>query len=248
MNTQQLEQNNINNLRNLFKTMGSSSFSREEEKSFNISNSWPGRLWGAYDYTLRDTMVLINKALSESSPYTISLWDKKDESTSLSTKAMEDNGFAVSFEQIAMVLDLKDYVIEDEKNNLQMKYVSSIEDINAWVEIASSSFSHQINEDVIQNISKDENVELLLAYIDGIAVGTALIFSHSDVAGIHLVGVPLENRGQGIAKSIMLETINFAQKKQIPFMTLQASALGMGIYKRLGFKEQFVLKNYMKKQ
>ncbi len=248
MNTEQLEQNNINNLRNLFKTMGSTPFSHREQKSFNISNSWPGRLWGAYDYTLSDTKVLINKALSESNPYTISLWDKKDESTSLSTKAMEDNGFAVSFEQVAMVLDLKDFVNEVDNNKLDMKYVNSIEDVNTWVEIASSSFSHQINEDVIQNISKDENVELLLASIDGIAVGTALIFSHSDVAGIHLVGVPLENRGQGIAKSIMLETINFAQKKQIPFMTLQASTMGLGIYKRLGFKEQFVLKNYMKKQ
>ncbi len=247
MNTQQLEQNNINNLRNLFKTMGSTPFSFEEEKSFNISNSWPGRLWGAYDYTLSDTKVLINKALAESSPYTISLWDKKDESTTLSTKALEDNGFAISFEQVAMVLDLKDYMNEEDNSNLDMKYVSSREDVNTWVEIASSSFSHQLNASVIQNISKDENVKLLLAFKDGIAVGTALIFTHSDVAGIHLVGVPLENRGQGIAKSIMLETINFAQKKQIPFMTLQASALGMGIYKRLGFKEQFVLKNYMKK-
>jgi len=248
MNTQQLEQNNINNLRNLFKTMGSSSFSYDDQKSFNISNSWPGRLWGAYDYTLSDTKVLINKALDETSPYTISLWDKKDESTSLSTKALEDNGFAVSFEQIAMVLDLKTYVNEEDNNNLDIKYVNSREDINTWVEIASSSFSHQINASVIHNISKDENVELLLAYKEGIAVGTALIFSHSDVAGIHLVGVPIVNRGQGIAKSIMLETINFAQKKQIPFMTLQASTLGLGIYKRLGFKEQFVLKNYMKKQ
>jgi len=248
MNTQQLEENNINNLRNLFKTMGSSSFSDHDNKSYNISNTWPGRLWGAYDYTISDTKVLINKALVESTPYTISLWDKKDESTSLSTKAMEDNGFAVSFEQIAMVLDLKEYVVEKEESNLDMKYISSIEDVNTWVEIASSSFSHQINVNVIQNISQDENVELVLAYKDSKAVGTALIFSHSDVIGIHLVGVPPENRGQGIAKSIMIETINFAQNKQIPYMTLQASTLGMGIYKRLGFKEQFVLKNYMKKQ
>ncbi len=248
MNTQQLEQNNINNLRNLFKTMGSSSFFSTDQKSFNISDSWPGRLWGVYDYTLSDTKVLMNKALEELNPYTISLWDKKDESTSLSIKALEDNGFSVSFEQIAMVLDLKDYVNEKDNNNLDMKYISSREDINTWVEIASSSFSYEINVDVIQNTSKDENVKLLLAYKDGNAVGTALIFSNSDVAGIHLVGVPSVNRGQGIAKSIMLETINFAQEKQIPFMTLQASALGVGIYKRLGFKEQFLLKNYMKKQ
>jgi len=248
MNTKQLEQNNINNLRNLFKTMGSTSYTYEENKSFDISNSWPGRLWGAYDYTLDDTKVLINKALEESKPYTISLWDKKDESTTLSTQSLKDNGFVVSFEQIAMALDLKDYVVEEDNNNLDFKYVNSSEDVNTWVQIASSSFSHQINGDVIQNIVKDENVTLLLASMDGKAVGTALIFAHSNVAGIHLVGVPLANRGQGIAKSIMLETISFAQKQKIPFMTLQASNLGLGIYKRLGFKEQFVLTNYMKKQ
>ena len=246
MNKKDLEKNNIDNLTQLFKIMGASSHCYEHEKSFNISHSWPGKLWVDYNYDENDIQTLICKAVKEKISYTIPLWDKKDKSTLLSVKALEENGFIVTFEQIAMALDVEAVPLPT-KNNLDIQYIGSKENINTWVQIASESFSYPINNKVIHNISKEENIDLLLAYKEGVAVGCALVFTNSNVAGVHLVGVPSSYRGQGIAQNIMQETIAFAKREQIRYITLQASALGLGIYKRLGFEEQFVLKNYMKR-
>jgi len=246
MNTKQLEQNNINNLRNLFKTMGSTTQAYSENKSIEISNTWPSRIWTYFDEGLNDTQALIKHALSTSRALTISLCDKQDENTSLSIQALEDSGFAVTFEQVAMVLDVNESLYE-RKGNLEIKYIKEKNEIETWVDIASTSFSNSISSEVIQAISKDKNVYLLLAYEDNVPVGTALAFNNCGVIGIHLVGVPTKNRGKGIAQSIMVETIELAKREKVNYMTLQASQLGLGIYKRLGFKEQFVLKNYMKK-
>ena len=44
----------------------------------------------------------------------------------------------------------------------------------------------------------------------------------------------------------MKKAISFSKEKNIKTMVLQASLLGLGIYKRLGFEESFILRNYQK--
>jgi len=246
MNETVLEENNIQNLKNLFKTMGATSHIYDKDKTLYISKTWPNRAWADYNYNEQDIQALVSKVAEKNIPYTISLCDKKDESNILNENILGKNGFKITFEQIAMVLDVKNNS-DKQNSNLKFNYINTQNEIEMWVKIASESFSKQINKDVIKKILNNENIQLLLAYKDNKAVGTALVFLSSDVIGVHLVGVPSENRGQGIARDIMIETINYAKKQKVSFLTLQASSLGLGIYKRLGFKEQFVLKNYMKK-
>ena len=151
----------------------------------------------------------------------------------------------ISFEQIGMSLDLKaQKSFESSEGDVQI--INKSEDISAWVNIASSSFSYVINDEIIKEVAKNPKATLLLAYKNKFPVGTALLYEHDNVLGVHLVGVPKEHRGNGLAYNIMLEAINIAKRKDINYMTLQASVLGLGIYKRLGFKEDFIMKNYIK--
>jgi len=245
MNTNKLIQNNINNLRNLFKLMGSQEQKISNNKILNLSNSWPNRLWMTYDYTNEDLQETIQVEIQKEKSYIISLWEHDKEIFEKSIEKLESKDYKVLFEQIGMYLELnKTEVIEND--DLEIIFAKKEEDILTWVKVASKAFAYEIDENIIKKIAEDKNTYLLLAYKDGIAVASTLLYENSDVMGVHLVGVPKEFRKQAIAENIMKKAINFSKEKNIATMVLQASLLGLGIYKRLGFQENFILKNYQK--
>lgn len=232
MTEKQLEKNNINNLTNLFKTIG--------------TKSWPKRLWADYEYERNDIKILIHKVLKEDSSYLIPLWDKQDENSRLSSKLLEENEFDVSYEQIGMVLDVN-MKKSISNNDLTIRFIGSKKDIDTWVNVASSSFTYPIISEVIYEISKNENIDLLLVYKDGTAIGTALIFTNSNVVGVHFLSVLPSFSGNEILKNIIEEITAFAKREQVGYLTLLSSNLSFNTYKDLGFQKQFVLKNYIKK-
>lgn len=144
-----------------------------------------------------------------------------------------------------MFLDLNKADVE-ENVDLKIKLVKNKNNILIWTKIASVSFGQEIDEDIIRKIAEDKNIYLLLGYKKDIGVATALLYANSDVMGVHLVGVLKEYRGQGIAENLMKRAINFSKEKNIDVMVLQASILGLGIYKKLGFIKSFILRNYQK--
>lgn len=232
MTSKQLEKNNIDNVRNLFTLMG--------------SKSWPKRLWANYDYKQDDINVLMNKVLNEDKSYLIPLWDKKDENTISSPKLLEENGFGISYSEIGMSLDVhlsKNIV----NNNLHINFVGSKEDIATWVEVASNSFSFPIIYETIYKLSKNKNVDLILLYKEDIPIGTALIFTNSNVVGVHFLSILSSYRGNSFSKNIIEEIVSFAKREELQYLTLITSSLSSNFYENLGFKKQFVLNNYIKK-
>ena len=240
MNTVNINEKNINNLLALFSLMGID----KRKNNLKFSKSWPNKLWFEYDYSQNDLSNAIHEAKNNERTLAIPLWNKDsfyDEYIAL----FEKNKMKISFEQIGMSLDLTaQKSFESSEGDVQI--INKSEDISAWVNIASSSFSYLINDEIIKEVAKNPKATLLLAYKNKLPVGTALLYEHDNVLGVHLVGVPKVHRGNGLAKNIMLEAINIAKRKDINYMTLQASVLGLGIYKRLGFKEDFIMKNYIK--
>ncbi|NQY22682.1 MAG: GNAT family N-acetyltransferase [Campylobacteraceae bacterium] len=240
MNTVNINEKNINNLLALFSLMGID----KRKNNLKFSKSWPNKLWFEYDYSQNDLLNAIHEAKNNERTLAIPLWNKDpfyDDYIAL----FEKNKMKISFEQIGMSLDLKaQKSFESSEEDVQV--INKSEDISAWVNIASSSFSYVINDEIIKEVAKNPKATLLLAYKNKFPVGTALLYEHDNVLGVHLVGVPKEHRGNGLAYNIMLEAINIAKRKDINYMTLQASVLGLGIYKRLGFKEDFIMKNYIK--
>lgn len=70
------------------------------------------------------------------------------------------------------------------------------------------------------------------------------MYKTGDVIGVHLIGVPAEYRGKGIARAIMNYVIQLSIEIGSQYLTLQASSAGEPLYRSLGFKEQFLIKNY----
>lgn len=232
MTSKQLEKNNIDNVRNLFTLMG--------------SKSWPKTFWPNYDYKKDDINLIIQKSLREDSSYLIPLWDKKDENTISSIKLLKENGFDISYSQVTMILDayLSKNILEDD---LLINFVGSKEDIYTWVEVASNSFSFPIIYETIYKLSKNKNIDLLLIYKDNIPIGTALIFTNSNVVGIHFLSILPSYRGHCFSKNIIEEIVSFSKREEVQYVTIVVSEDSSSLYKKLGFKKQFVLKNYIKR-
>jgi len=245
MNTNELVGNNIKNLTNLFSLMGAKQENILNNKKLYLSNSWPNRLWMPYDYNKQDLEEAIKIELKNDKSYIISLWEHDSKLFKESIQELEIKEYEVLFEQVGMYLDLNSIEIT-ENNELDIRFIKSKRDILTWVNIASKSFGYEIDENVILKIQDDKNISLLLGYKNDIAVATTLLYKNSSVMGVHMVGVPKEYRGQRFAQSMMNKVINFSKENGENIMTLQSSSLGLKIYQKLGFKQNFMLKNYQK--
>lgn len=78
------------------------------------------------------------------------------------------------------------------------------------------------------------------ATLNGVGVGTGGIVTYGRrVAWIHSIIVRKEFRNLGIGSKLTLRCIRRAEELGIPTVKLDATPLGLGLYRRLGFVEEF---------
>lgn len=77
-------------------------------------------------------------------------------------------------------------------------------------------------------------LHLLLASVDGVPCGTALAVEHEHGLVISAVAVVPELRGRGIGAALTAAALDVAPDRPA---TLAASAAGLPVYRRLGFRE-----------
>jgi GNAT superfamily N-acetyltransferase len=240
-----LNEANTNNLTNLWKKMGTEQCSSRLIPNINISANWPNRCWFDWKTNLNEISKIENiiSLLDENS--VVPVWNNLSETGTAFEQVLVENEFELFFEQTAMYLDLENY---HEVNNIDLEIteINSDQDIKTWTSIASSAFEYQVDESVIQKIATDSEIKLLLGIINGQPVTTGLLFKTGDSIGVHLVGVPKEFRGKGFARKMMQSIIEQCYQWKGKYITLQASIMGESLYKSLGFKEQFTIKNYQR--
>jgi len=232
---------NIENLTSLWQTVSKPFNSYFIETSFNYSlienSEWPNRLWFNQEIN-KDVIALVKKKLlSISTNLTIPYWDIYN---SDSFKILEQNGFHLKFEQIGM--SLKAPHIFTELKELSLQKVSTEKEAKLWSILFSKSFGYFTNPKLL--IKSQKNTNYYIAYDQNIAVGTGILHTTSNVSGIHSVGVVPEQRRKGYAEQIMKLLINQSIKINSNYITLQSSDMGKRIYLKLGFEEQFTIKNY----
>lgn len=125
---------------------------------------------------------------------------------------------------------------------LTYKRVSTVADAHLWSAIYPQCFGYIISEEILVKTKHD--IAYYLFYANDEIVGTAIYFPSELVLGIHGVGIVPAMRKKGFAEEIMRILLNKAIEDGFAYATLQASPLGKGIYKRLGFTEDFTIKNY----
>lgn len=233
---------NIENLTSLWLTASAPFQSFYEDTAFSYSqvrhSEWPNRMWFNKDIEGSDEAEQAAEMISSSSPkMTLAYWDIYG---SESYNYLEEKNFTKIYELLGMSLKLGEPL--NLQNRVHIKLVSNETDAELWEELFRKSFGYIISREILMNTTGE--IDFYAAFHQNEPVGTAIIFTKNGVSGIHSVGIIPEMRRKGFADEIMKVLINKSIASGSEYATLQASAMGKGIYLRLGFEEQFVMKGY----
>jgi ribosomal protein S18 acetylase RimI-like enzyme len=245
MNEQQLMSANIENLTQLWKRMGATTCSSDKTARLFLSNSWPHRCWFESKVNNKEPTMMAESIEQIKDHHILPVWLQPGTSTTGTQETLKKNGFDVVLEQTAMVLELQNDA-KKESSDLKITEITSDRDSDIWTDIAARSFNYEIDPFVIREITGMPDVQLLQAYRHNHPAATALIFHTGNIVGVHQVGVVEKFRGQGIARKLMQHVINRCSSLSARYITLQASDSAKHLYKSLGFKSQFKIKNYQR--
>jgi GNAT superfamily N-acetyltransferase len=82
----------------------------------------------------------------------------------------------------------------------------------------------------------DPDVELLLASLDGRAVGTSLAIRTDEVAGVYAVGTLADARRRGVGTAATWAAVAAGRTWGCEVVVLQASEMGFPMYRAMGFR------------
>ena len=252
MNEAQLKQANLYNLTALWTLMGARPCDIAGLADGRISLAWPNRCWFDYELNMNSLSSLMQGLEHSQKDVIIPIYAQADNDTDKFSDLIIRNGFSVISLQTAMYLDLNAYARANTAPNMtvreevELQQITSLEDILVWTDIASRAFAYVIDESVIIRAASNADVRLYLLSVDQQAVATAMIFLSHDVIGLHQMGVLPEYRGRGLASHLMGKVIAGCDGLRGRYITLQASAAAESLYRRLGFKKQFMITNYQR--
>lgn len=233
--------NNIHNLTSLWKTAGLTFDTYQALPYFDYSyiegTDWPNRLWFHQDLTREN--ILAAKSIMETCPTLLTL-PYFDIYNNNSFELLETEGFYSIFEQTAMFL--KPTTLQQERSNFHLEKVHNKAQATLWADLFKQAFGYLISP--LSILKNKDTFTYYIAYQNQKAVGTGLTNLTHNTLGIHSIGIPPKMRRNGFAEAIMIVLINRAVQDNITFVTLQASQMGKGLYLKLGFQEQFLIKNY----
>lgn len=232
---------NIDNLTSLWTKVGQAVGHYMSENEYELSlvqnSEWPNKIWIKQAPT-NELLIGISQRMASCEQHLVfPLWNIYPTEGSEIIPA----DFIQKSVQTGMSLQLEEPF--PSSSSLTFKRVSTTAEAKLWAEIYPKCFGYMIGEEIL--IRTMDKIEYNLFHFNDELVGTAIYYPNEQVAGIHGVGVVPEMRRRGFAEEIMYILLNRAITAGIPYATLQASELGKGIYKRLGFSEDFIIKNYV---
>lgn len=241
-----LAQENISNLTSLWRTVADKAQAHTSGEDFDFSSidysEWPNRLWFHHDLDQRTVGAAKNQLLSTPVKLVIPYWDIYQ---SGSYQLLEASGFELQSEQIGMSLRLAETY--EKVKNLSLEKVSNNESAMLWEQLFMQAFGYKISHQLL--LLSGNEIDYLIAYHDKQPIGTAILYHQGNtVIGIHSMGIIPEMRRKGFAEQMMVNLLHWSTAQQFTYATLQASAMGKGLYLKLGFEEQFTMKNYSLRQ
>lgn len=167
--------------------------------------------------------------------YPVLLFYERNKENEAYDKILVKNGFMLLFTQTGMNLDMSEFDLEDNSDNIRE---ISREQVKEWAEVDATAFDKPYEDECFYAMkdAKDDNVKFY-AYFDGEKiVGTCMSYLKDGVLGIHEVGVDESHRRQGIARKLVVHALNEGKRKGAKYSSLQASPFGKPLYESLGYK------------
>lgn len=217
---------NCKNLRDLWHCYGA-----KEENGLWFSTSWPYRVWHD-SLDTKQTMQSLQQSQLSSNQQLAMLIPPATE------PEMAPEGL-----QADVSLTLMHLLIPQERQALaegtELELLRSNDDIgiHAFMQMCSEGFGYPMEIAPLQRAAQQEGVRLGFLCVHRKRVATVLIYQQGSTLGVFQVAVPNTNRDKGYASEVMRHCIQWAQVQGAELMTLQASEMGLNLYRRLGFQE-----------
>lgn len=154
-------------------------------------------------------------------------------------RLFQENGFLLIDRWIGMAID--DWKNDEEGENSSEIVCENVakEELDEWLSIASTNLfqGKPLDRNIFEFLIKAGN-QLISLKKNGRIIGTSMIFNDDfGSAGIYMFSMNKEERGKGYGKQLLnftLNTIFRAGKKNV---VLQATRMGVFLYKSAGFIE-----------
>src|SRR6266542_449463 len=153
-------------------------------------------------------------------------------------------GFSGGWSDIGMAADLR--ALHDDQPapaDLHIVRARSAQDLDAWVRARALDPEGELESrwvaDVYLRIGLGDDVPWrhYVGWLEGQPVATATLLLTAGVAGVYFVLTAPEARRRGIGAAITLAALREARDLGYRIGVLGASAMGLPLYRRLGFKE-----------
>jgi GNAT superfamily N-acetyltransferase len=133
---------------------------------------------------------------------------------------------------------------------LTIKKVGDARMLKEWVQAAITGFglpesSEGTCFDLFTGLGFDLPLRNYVGYLNGESVATAQLLLAAGVAGVYWVATVPEARRQGIAAAMTLAPLREARAMGYRIGILHSSAMGLGVYRRLGFQECCRMSHYV---
>ena len=119
--------------------------------------------------------------------------------------------------------------------------VRSVSDLRSLDEFRQVSVEDGTSEDVARRLfsdafAADPDVELVVASLDGRAVGTSLAIRTDEVAGVYAVATLGDARRRGVGTAATWAAVAAGRAWGCEVVVLQASEMGFPVYRAMGFR------------
>ncbi|MBD2503516.1 GNAT family N-acetyltransferase [Anabaena azotica] len=128
--------------------------------------------------------------------------------------------------------------------------VSDQQSLKYWTEIVAIAFEIPDTQwDAFYNLElslgwESKTFIRFIGYDNDLPVATSALYLDGQVAGLYYVATRPEARRKGFAKAIVLAALYKARSLGYLVATLQASQMGINIYRQIGFQEYFPVTIY----
>jgi ribosomal protein S18 acetylase RimI-like enzyme len=158
---------------------------------------------------------------------------------------LEAHGLAHVTNNAGMAADLQAMdEISPAPVGLTIKRVSDGDTLHTYLQVMTGvfrmpAFAHGFWTGIFSSLGHDREAPMqhFVGYLASRPVACASVFLDGQVAGIYTVGVVIQARRQGIGQAITLAALNHARRTGYRYGILHASAAGLNVYRKLGFKE-----------
>ena len=169
-------------------------------------------------------------------------WLDGDYPDTLLFPALKQAGYVPMTKQYAMYLSLEGWTASEAPPQVE---AMRTEEAEAWSDMTARGFGKPPETGGMVLLARARAADFLLWRESGEMLGGTMLICKDGNAGIHEVSTLPEQRRRGIGQALVRRALDIAALGGCKRATLQASELGLALYRSLGFEEVGVIHNWI---